>query len=99
MFKFIKKNEYKKFIFLEIPLLVESKLMKNFDIIIFIKAKKSLRLNRFIKKGGNKKLFDLLNKKQLSDAKKAKFCDYIVVNENNLNILQKKLLDIVKIYE
>ena len=73
--------------------------MKNFDIIIFVKAKKSLRLKRFRKKGGNKKLFDLLNKKQLSDTKKAKFCDYIIVNENNLNILKRNLLAIISKYE
>ena len=38
-FSIIKK---KKILFYEIPLLIESKLMKYFDIIIFIKAKKKL---------------------------------------------------------
>ena len=42
MLKFIKKNKKKNFIFFEIPLLVESRLMKYFDIIFFIKAKKVL---------------------------------------------------------
>ena len=50
MINFIKKHKNKKFIFFEIPLLVESRLMKNFDIIFFIKAKRSLRLKRFKKK-------------------------------------------------
>ena len=40
MVAFIKKNKRKKMIFLEIPLLIESKLTKYFDIIIFIKSKK-----------------------------------------------------------
>ena len=31
--------------------------------------------------------------------KKIKFCDYTVVNEKNLNILKKKLLDIINKYE
>ena len=91
---FIAKNR-KKLMFFEIPLLIESKLMKNFDKIIFIKAKKSIRLKRFKKKGGSEKLFKILDKKQLKDAKKIKFCDYVVVNEKNLNILKKNLLDIV----
>ena len=99
MRKFIKRNKGYKFIFLEIPLLIESRLMKNFDIIFFIKAKKSLRLKRFKSKGGNQKLFNILNKKQLSDNKKVKFCDHIVVNEKNLKILKKNLLDILSIYE
>ena len=41
--KFIKKNDKKKLIFFEIPLLIESKQIKNYDIIIFIKAKKKIR--------------------------------------------------------
>ncbi len=99
MKKFIKKNKKNKFVFLEIPLLIESKLMKYFDIVFFIKTKRSLRLKRFRSKGGNKKLFDLLNKKQLSDIKKAKYCDHIIVNEKNLKFLKKNLLDILSIYE
>ena len=99
MYKFMKKNKNKKFTFFEIPLLVESKLMKNFDVIFFIKAKKNLRLKRFLSKGGNRKLFKILNNQQLSDSNKVKFCDHIIVNEKNLNILKSKLLDIFKKYE
>ena len=40
MKKFSSRNKKKKELFYEIPLLIESKLMKYFDIIIFIKAKK-----------------------------------------------------------
>ena len=46
-----------------------------------------------------KKLFNLLNNKQKADAKKIKFCDHVVVNEKNLNIFKKDLLDIIKLYE
>ena len=99
MSKFSKKYVNKKFVFFEIPLLVESHLMKNFDIIIFIKAKRSLRLKRFKKKGGDKTFFNILNRKQFSDKNKAKHCDHIVVNEKNLNILKKNLLDILNEYE
>ncbi len=99
MRNFLQKNKKKKFTFYEIPLLVESKLMKNFDLIIFIKAKKSIRLKRFLLKGGNKKLFNLLNNKQLKDSKKIEYCDHVVVNEKNKSVLKKKLLDIFKNYE
>ena len=33
------------------------------------------------------------------DEKKAKFCDYIIVNNNSLSVLKKKLLNILKKYE
>ena len=99
MTNFIKKHKNKKFTFFEIPLLVESRLMKKFDLILFIKAKRSLRMKRFRQKGGNKVFFNILNAKQLSDKNKAKHCDYVVVNEKNLDILKKNLLDILERYE
>ena len=98
MKKFSINNQRKKIVFYEIPLLIESNLIKYFDIIIFIKAKKKIRLNRFLDKGGEKKMFNLLNKRQFSDIKKAKFSDHIVVNEKNLNILKKNLSVIISKY-
>ena len=99
MKKFISKNSKKKNLFFEIPLLIESKLMSNFDLIIFIKANKRIRLKRFLLKGGNKRIFQILNNKQLSDKKKIKFCDHVVTNEKNKKLLKKKLSDIIKFYE
>ena len=99
MRKFTLENRNKKFLFYEIPLLIESKLKKYFNVVIFIKAKKNLRLKRFQLKNGDKTLFNLLNNKQMSDKKKIKFCDHLVVNEKNLSILKKKLLTIIAKYE
>ena len=99
MKNFTSKNKTKKLLFYEIPLLVESKLMKRFNVIVFIKAKKQLRLKRFLSKSGDKKLFNLLNNKQMNDTKKIKFCDHVVVNEKNLNILKMNLLAIISKYE
>ncbi len=99
MREFTYKNKSKKILFYEIPLLIESKLMKFFDVIIFIKSKKKLRLKRFIAKRGNKILFEILNKKQLSDKKKIRFCDHVVVNDKNFNILKRNLLFIMNNYE
>ena len=56
-------------------------------------------MKRFMQKRGDAKLFNLLNNKQIQDNKKAKYCDYVVVNEKNLNILKKKLLVIISKYE
>ena len=95
MMQFTVKNKNKKLLFYEIPLLIESKLMKYFDKIIFIKSKKQLRLKRFMSKNGDKRLFNLLNSKQMRDNKKIKFCDYVIVNEKNLKILKKNLFTII----
>ena len=34
----------------------------------------------------------------MNDVKKIKYCDHVAVNEKNLNILKKKLLDIINLY-
>ncbi len=99
MKKFTIKNRKRKLLFYEIPLLIESNLMKNFNVIIFIKAKRNLRLKRFKLNKGDEKLFNLLDKKQMKDTKKIKFCDYVVVNEKNFRILKKNLSDIIHKYE
>ncbi len=99
MRKFISQNRKKKFIFLEIPLLIESKLNRNFDVIFFIKTKKSLRLKRFLKKGGNKRFFQILNSKQLDEKRKIKLCDEVILNEKNIKTLKKSLLYAIKKYE
>ena len=99
MRKFTSLNKNKKTLFYEIPLLIESKLMKFFNVIIFIKSKKELRMKRFKAKRGDNKLFNLLDRKQMSDRNKIKLCDHVVVNEKNLKVLKKNLLSIITKYE
>ena len=99
MIIFSKKNKNKKILFYEIPLLVENKLNNYFDVVIVLKAKKNLRLKRYKSKGGITKLFTLLNSRQLSDSKKMKFCNHIVVNNRSLSFLKAQLLNIINLYE
>mgnify|MGYP003695020357 CR=1 FL=1 len=93
------KNKNKNKIFYEIPLLFENKLTKYFDVIIFIKTSKTTRLKRFKSRGGDKNLFNILDKRQLSDKKKSKLSDHIIINEKNFYVLKKNLLDIISLYE
>ncbi len=99
MRSFIKRNKNRKFVFFEIPLLIESKLMRNFDEIIFIKAKTKIRQRRFKKNVGDKNFFNVLNNKQLSDAKKIKYCDHVVNNDKSKKMLKNKLSVLFKRYE
>ena len=96
---FSHQNRHRKYLFYEIPLLIESKLTKYFDVIIFIKANRQLRLKRFKANGGNERMFNLLNDRQIKDSKKAKSSNFVVVNEKNLLILKKRLSTIIVKYE
>ncbi len=64
-----KKGKIKIF---EIPLLIENKLNKYFDLIVNIAAKKELRLRRYLRRGGNKKIFTILDNRQFKNKKKNK---------------------------
>lgn len=99
MRKFIKINKKKKLVFLEIPLLLESKLSKHFDIIICILSSRLLRLNRYIKSGKDVKLFKILDSKQIKKNKKIKLCDINIVNNGNINMFKKKLNDVLIKYQ
>ena len=96
MIAFSKKKQNKNVILFEIPLLIESKLMKFFDFIILVLAPRKVRLKRYLKNGGKKKMFYLLDKNQISARKKIKYCDYLIVNNKSKNILKKKVNDIIK---
>ena len=88
-----------KILVLELPLLIESKLNNYFDKIIFVDARKKLRLKRYLKKKGDKKIFSLLDKRQLSSASKRNICDYTINNNFSLAILRKNVKNFIKKYE
>ena len=96
MINFSNKNKNKNVIFFEIPLLIESKLTKYFDAVILVVAPKKIRLNRYIKNGGNKKMFNFLDKNQMSQRKKVKYCDYIIVNNHSKTVLKNRIAAIIK---
>ena len=99
MLIFQKRNKNKKYLFFEIPLLIESNLIKHFDKIIFLKASRSVRLKRFKLNGGNEMMFKLLDGNQIKDTIKMKECHHVVVNNKAFSILKKNLSNIVKNYE
>ena len=96
---FLNKNKNKKFVVLDIPLLLENKLNKKGDILIFIDSKKSDILKKLTKrKNFNKKLFNKFQKIQFSPQYKIRKSNFIIKNDFtkktiNINIkdVQKKL--------
>ena len=96
MKSFYRKNKNRKILFFEIPLLIESNLMSFFDFIILVVSPRKLRLKRYLKNGGDAKLFKLLDKGQISAKKKIKYCDYLIVNNGSKHVLKQKVNDIIK---
>jgi dephospho-CoA kinase len=78
---FLKKNKKEEAVVLDVPLLLENKLNRNGDIIIFIQSKK-LEVIKRLKKRNNFKI-DLLNKFkkiQLPSSYKKKKSQFIIKN-------------------
>ncbi len=81
MNKFIKKNKKKKFIVLDIPLLIENKLNRKDDILIFVDAKKEEVDKRLKKRPNfNQKLINKFKALQLSLEIKKRKSDFIIKN-------------------
>ena len=91
MREFIKKKKKSKITIFEIPLLIESKLTRYFDFIVFVGAKKNIRLRRYIAKGGNKKIFTILEKRQNKPSKKIKISDHVIYNNKSIKNLKKNI--------
>ena len=81
MVSFLRINKNRKIVILDIPLLLENKINKKSDILIFVDSKKKDILRRLVKrKNFNKKLFNLLKQIQLSPKIKKKRSHFILKN-------------------
>ena len=88
---FMRSKKNIKIKIFEIPLLIESKLTKYFDIIIFVGAKKNIRLKRYVAAGGDKKIFTILEKRQNKPSKKMKISDHVIYNNQSIKNLKKRI--------
>ena len=100
MNKFFNKNKKKKAIILDIPLLLEGKINKKSDILVFVEAKKKEINKRLIKRHNfNLKIFKKLKKLQLPLEIKRRKSNFIIKNNfrslstrKNVKILKNKIL-------
>tara|TARA_B100001179_G_C18457996_1_gene345929 strand:- start:24 stop:602 length:579 start_codon:yes stop_codon:yes gene_type:complete len=92
MNKFIKKNKNKKFVVLDIPLLMENKINKKKDILIFVDAAKK-EINKRLKKRSNfnAKIVEKFKKFQLPIELKKKKSDFVIKNNFNNNSIKKNV--------
>ena len=92
MKRFIIRNKKSEVIIFDIPLLIENKLNKKDDIIIFIKSNKSKVLNRLKKRPNfDEKLIRNLRENQVILSKKIKLADYVISNNFSSNVMKKKV--------
>ena len=94
---FLKKHKNKKIIILDIPLLLENKINKKKDILVFIQSKQSDILEKLKKrKNFNKKLLKKFKNIQYSSKYKKKKSDFIIKNDftkKSVNDGIKKILN------
>lgn len=97
---FLKKNKNKKVVILDIPLLLENKINKKNDILIFVHANKKKILKKLKKrKNFDVKLFAIFKKIQFPLAYKKQKSDFTIKNnftkkgiKNDINKILTKIL-------
>ena len=94
---FIKKNKKKRIIILDIPLLLENKINKKKDILIFIESKKIEILKRLKKrKNFNHEIITKFKKIQLPLDYKKKKSKFIIKNNFTNRFMKKQIKYILK---
>ena len=93
---FLSKNRNKKIVILDIPLLLENKINKKNDILVFVKSKKSDILKRLKRREGfNLKLLNKFKNIQLPLDYKKKKAQFVIKNDfknKSVKISIKKIL-------
>ena len=94
---FLKNNKKYEAVVLDIPLLLENKLNKKDDILIFVQPKKSEIIKRLKKRDNfNISLFNKFKKIQLPLTFKKKKSNYIIKNNFTNRSVKKSIKKIIK---
>ncbi len=97
---FLFKNKNKKFVVLDIPLLLENKINKKNDILVYVESKKTdIQANLKRRKNFNPKILKKFKKIQLSLDYKKKNSRFIIKNKFTKKSVKdeiKKILKIIK---
>ena len=97
MNNFINKHRNKKFVILDIPLLIENKINKKNDILIFVDAKNKDIYKRLKKRNKTSiKIVKKLKKVQLAVERKKKKADFIIKNDFRNNSTKKNVMKVLR---
>ena len=93
---FLRKNKNKKIVILDIPLLLENKINKKKDILVFVQSKK-LEIAKKLKKrkNFNQKLLKKFKSIQYSTNYKKNKSNYVIKNNFTKNFARKNVKDIL----
>ena len=89
---FLKKNKNKKIVVLDIPLLLENKINKKNDILVYVQSKRRLRK----RKNFNQKLFKKFKSIQLPISYKKKKSQFIIKNDFTKKSVRNGIKNILK---
>ena len=94
---FLRKNKNKKIVILDIPLLLENKINKKKDILVFVESKKSDIFKRLKKRNNfNKQLFRKFQNIQLSPSYKKKKSKFIIKNDFSKKTVKRAIRNILE---
>ena len=94
---FIKKNKRKKFVILDIPLLLENKINNKKDILVFVESKKVEVLKKLRKRNNfNKKLYKKFRNIQLPPGYKKKKSNFIIKNDFTSKCAKRAIKNILR---
>ena len=97
MNSFIKKNRKKKFVILDVPLLLENKINKKNDILIFVDSKKKEIIKRLKKRPNfNLEIATIFKKFQLSIEIKKRKSNFVIKNDFNKNSVKIGVKKVIK---
>ena len=97
MNNFIKRNKRKKFVVLDIPLLMENKINRKNDVLIFVDARKKEITKRLQKRPNtNLKIIKRIKKFQLPVELKKKRSNFIIKNNFRNNYIKKNVKKVME---
>ena len=98
MRSFLNKNKNKKFVILDIPLLLENRINKKNDVLVYVQSKKNDIIKNLIKrKNFNPKILRKFKQIQLPLAYKKKNSRFIIKNEFNKKSVKVGVENILKV--
>jgi dephospho-CoA kinase len=93
---FLSRFEKNKLVVLDIPLLVENKMLNFVDILVLVKTRSNSFLSRIKKrKNLDKQFLNILKKQQASEKIKETYADFIIYNssKNKVKLQVKNIID------
>ena len=93
---FLSRFKKNKLVVLDIPLLVENKMLNFVDIFVLVKTRSNFFLNRIKKrKNLDKQFLNILKKQQASEKIKEGYADFIIYNssKNKVQLQVKNIID------